>query len=181
MWAGLGGGGARAANREQDSGSHCRSSGWFGIGQACAVFPAASRLMAFVEDSIDRGSLIHTDGWPAYDSAKSKGYHHRVTVLSGKKKSASELLPRVHRVSSLLKRWRLRATRAQNRRDSSGRQLDEHAFRLQSAEAHQFGVGGLVVLPACSRAGGRGPCALQADGQVFRAGERSKPPQVVVT
>jgi hypothetical protein len=46
-----------------------------GIGRIrmrCVPDASAKSLMAFVEDSIDRGSLIHTDGWPAYDSAKSK-------------------------------------------------------------------------------------------------------------
>ena len=36
-----------------------------------------------------------------------KGYKHEVTFLKGKKKTPSELMPRVHRVISLLKRWLL--------------------------------------------------------------------------
>ena len=34
-----------------------------------------------------------------------KGYTHQVTVLKQHQQSASELLPRVHLVFSLLKRW----------------------------------------------------------------------------
>ena len=34
-------------------------------------------------------------------------YDHEVTYLKGKKQTASELMPRVHRVASLLKRWLL--------------------------------------------------------------------------
>lgn len=104
-----------------------------GIGRIrmrCVPDASAKSLMAFVEDSIDRGSLIHTDGWPAYDSAKSKGYHHRVTVLSGKKKSASELLPRVHRVSALLKRWLLGTHQGAVSREHLDYYLDEFTFRF---------------------------------------------------
>jgi hypothetical protein len=45
--------------------------------------------------------VIRTDGWKRYNSVSSLGYTHEVTVLKGKKESASELLPRVHMVISL--------------------------------------------------------------------------------
>jgi hypothetical protein len=38
---------------------------------------------------------------------KPSGYRHRVTFLRGHDALASQLLPRVHRVVSLLKRWLL--------------------------------------------------------------------------
>ena len=48
------------------------------------------------------GSLVHTDGWEGYAGLENKGYRHEVTVLRGKRQSASKLLPRkVHRVASL--------------------------------------------------------------------------------
>ena len=37
-----------------------------------------------------------------YSPTQSQGYIHRVTFLKGKKASASELMPRVHRIASLL-------------------------------------------------------------------------------
>ena len=47
----------------------------------------------------------------SYAGLENKGYRHEVTVLRGKRQSASKLLPRVHRVASLLKRWLLGTTR----------------------------------------------------------------------
>ncbi len=44
-----------------------------------------------------------------YDPLKSRGYKHQITFLKGNKKTLSELMPLVHRVISLLKRW-LRGT-----------------------------------------------------------------------
>jgi transposase-like protein len=66
---------------------------------------SAESLMPFVRDSVEPGSVIHTDGWLGYSPLERNGYHHEVTFLKGKKKTPSELMPRVHRVISLLKRW----------------------------------------------------------------------------
>src|SRR5215813_1266120 len=68
---------------------------------------SAQSLMPFVEDAIEPGSLVHTDGWSGYDPLEGKGYRHRISLLKGRKESASDLLPRVHLVASLLKRWLL--------------------------------------------------------------------------
>ena len=68
---------------------------------------SAESLMRFIEDAIEPGSVVHTDGWTGYDPLERKGYRHYVTFLKGQKESASELLPRVHLVASLLKRWLL--------------------------------------------------------------------------
>ena len=64
-------------------------------------------LLPFVEECIEPGSVVHTDGWPGYSGLKKEGYVHQVTVVSRQEQSASELMPRVHRVMSLLKRWLL--------------------------------------------------------------------------
>ena len=66
---------------------------------------SAESLLPFVAESIAPGSVVHTDGWHGYSPLGTKGYVHEVTKLHGQKKAASELLPRVHRVVSLLKRW----------------------------------------------------------------------------
>ena len=61
-------------------------------------------LMPFIKDAIEPGSTIHTDGWLGYLPVEAAGYDHEVTFFKGNKKSASELMPRVDRVASLLKR-----------------------------------------------------------------------------
>jgi len=66
---------------------------------------SAASLHPFVEESIKPGSVIHTDGWAGYSGLELKGYDHEPIVLKRHRASASELLPRVHRVVSLLKRW----------------------------------------------------------------------------
>jgi transposase-like protein len=66
---------------------------------------SAGSLHTFVQDCIAPGSTLHTDGWQGYVGLEQKGYRREVTVLRGRRKEASQLMPRVHRVASLLKRW----------------------------------------------------------------------------
>lgn len=58
---------------------------------------SAESLHPFVKDFIAPGSVVHTDGGRGYAGLGAQGYTHQVTVLKGKKESASELLPRVGR------------------------------------------------------------------------------------
>ena len=68
---------------------------------------SSSSLLAFVQDSIEPGSTVHTDGWLGYLPLEANDYRHRITYLKDHAEQASDLLPRVHRVFSLLKRWLL--------------------------------------------------------------------------
>ena len=68
---------------------------------------SADTLQAFIDENIEPGSLVHTDAWLGYDRMKTHGYRHRITFLTDHPEPASELLPRVHLVASLLKRWLL--------------------------------------------------------------------------
>jgi transposase-like protein len=70
---------------------------------------SAASLEGFIKEAVSSGSEIHTDGWEGYAGLERRGYRHRVTVLSQRSQSPSELLPRVHRVVALLKNW-LRGT-----------------------------------------------------------------------
>jgi transposase-like protein len=94
--------------------------------------PDASKysLHCFVCDHVEPGSLIHTDGWEGYDGLEGNGYRHKVTVLSRKKQEPHQLMPRVHRVASLLKRWILGTHQGAVSREHLGFYLDEFTFRF---------------------------------------------------
>lgn len=74
-----------------------------------SVIPDASRihLHAFIEEAIKPGSTIHSDGLQAYRGIESQGYIHKRTCVQGRKDGldAIALLPKIHTVASLLKRW----------------------------------------------------------------------------
>jgi transposase-like protein len=87
-------------------------------------------LHRFIEDSIEPGSVIHTDGWQGYKGLQAKGYRHDVTILEGRKEIALELLPRVHWVVSSLKRWLLGTHQGAVSQEHLDYYLDEFTFRF---------------------------------------------------
>ena len=91
-----------------------------------------NNLHSFVERAITPGTTVHTDGLPAYRGLKAKGYCHDVTVLSSlkDKDAAIRLLPRVHRIAALLKRWLLGTHQGAVTRDHLEYYLDEFTFRF---------------------------------------------------
>lgn len=91
-------------------------------------------LRGFVRDVVGPGSTVHTDANPAYDVISKDGYVHD-KVTSEDDAVLERHLPRVYRVSALVKRvlngthmggvapWRLQ------------RYLDEYAFRFERKKA----------------------------------------------
>ena len=100
---------------------------------------SASSLVSFVQDSVAPGSIIHTDGWLGYLPLESKGYEHEVTFLKGKKRTPSELMPRVHRVISLLKRWLIGTHQGAVSRKHLDYYLEEFTFRFNRRRSKSRG------------------------------------------
>jgi transposase-like protein len=104
------------------------------------IFDAsAESLVPFVQDSVEPGSIIHTDGWLGYLPLQKKGYEHEVTFLRGKKKTASQLMPRVHRVIALLKRWLLGTHQGAVSHKHLDYYLDEFTFRFNRRRSKSRG------------------------------------------
>jgi len=62
-------------------------------------------LRAFFFDHVEPSSTVISDGWPSYPPTCGTDYAHEPVVVSGSGHQPHELLPAVHRVASLLKRW----------------------------------------------------------------------------
>ena len=106
-----------------------------------ALIPDASAesLHPFAMDSVESGSTIHTDGWSGYKGLEAKGYIHEVTVIKKSRASASELLPRVHRVISLVKRWILGTHQGAVSLEHLEFYLDEFTFRFNRRTSRSRG------------------------------------------
>jgi transposase-like protein len=100
---------------------------------------SAGSLHPFVLESVELGSVLHTDGWDGYAGLDTQGYRHDVTVLRGRKESASDLLPRVHRVISLLKRWLLGTHQGAVSHEHLDYYLDEFTFRFNRRTSRSRG------------------------------------------
>ena len=90
----------------------------------------ANSLQLFIVASVEPKSTIHTDGWEGYNGLSELGYHHKMIVQSGKQKKAHELMPGVHRVASLLKRWILGTHQGSISNEHLEYYLDEFTFRF---------------------------------------------------
>jgi transposase-like protein len=100
---------------------------------------SAASLIPFVQHSVEPGSVIHTDGWLGYEPLEKNGYRHSVTVLRGRERSPSELMPRVHRVVSLLKRWLLGTHQGAVSHKHLDYYLDEFTFRFNRRRSRSRG------------------------------------------
>ncbi|MCL2808459.1 MAG: IS1595 family transposase [Treponema sp.] len=87
---------------------------------------SAQNLEEFLQNSVESGSTIITDGWKGYSRIKELGYKHKVSD----KKDEEKLLPHVHLVISLLKRWILGTLQGSISDQHMAYYLDEYTFRF---------------------------------------------------
>jgi transposase-like protein len=85
-------------------------------------------LHGFIRQSIEPGSTVVTDGLQAY--RELGGYVHDRQIQEHQPGTAKHLLPRVHRVISLLKRWLLGTHQGAIAREHLDDYLDEFTFRF---------------------------------------------------
>jgi transposase-like protein len=100
---------------------------------------SADSLHPFVIDCIEPGSTLHTDGWQGYAGLEKKGFEREVSTTRGRRKEASKLLPRVHRVTSLLKRWLLGTHQGAVAPWQLPYYLDEFTFRFNRRRSKSRG------------------------------------------
>ena len=94
-------------------------------------------LKSFIENNIEKNSELITDGWTAYKSIT--GYTHTIsndTVNSDNE----EILPNVHRVASLLKRWLLGTHQKYLVGNNTQHYLDEFTFRYNRRKSLSRGL-----------------------------------------
>lgn len=91
----------------------------------------SKQLLKFIEENIEIGSTVITDGWRGYSSlSESENYNHIKKTISGSGMEAHKLLPHVHMVDSLLKRWINGTHQGNISLKHLGYYLDEFAFRF---------------------------------------------------
>ena len=138
---------------------------------------SAASLEVFIEEAIALGSLVHTDGWEGYAGLRKRGYRHEVTELRGRPPLASKLLPRVHRVASLLKHWLLGTHQGGVSHEYLDYYLDEFTFRFNRRTSRSRGK---LFLPPAAAGGRRRPRSLQEHGRGHLS-RHPRPQDVVAT
>lgn len=100
-----------------------------GIGRIrlrCILDTSCRTLHGFIAQTIEPGNIVVIDGLQAYRALT--GYRHDRSVQQ--RRPAEPLLPRVHRVASLLKRWLLGTHLGAIAHEHLDDYLDEFTFRF---------------------------------------------------
>jgi transposase-like protein len=105
------------------------------------VIPDASgeSLKRFVVANIENGSTVRTDGWPGYSFLEKEGYEHSINVQK-KANAEDNVLPHIHTIFSLLKRWLLGTHQGAISEKHMQSYLDEYVFRFNRRKAAERGL-----------------------------------------
>jgi transposase-like protein len=109
----------------------------------CRMVPvpdaSGESLRAFLVENVEPGAKVITDGWQPYQNATRDLYAHE--PLSGASGAdASKLLPGVHKVSSLAKRWLLGTHQGSVEEAHLAAYLNEFVFRFNRRRSRSRGL-----------------------------------------
>jgi len=100
---------------------------------------SSDSLNGFIENNIEQTSTIITDGWPSYNDLGEMGYNHKIQKATVKDDD-DDVLPNVHRIASLLKRWLLGTHQSYLNKNKLEYYLDEYVFRYNRRTSTSRGL-----------------------------------------
>ena len=98
---------------------------------------SAKSLEDAIREGVEPGSTVHTDGWKGYTGLNRIGYIH--DVVREEADVGDSLLPRCHRVASLLKRWMMGTHQGAISHEHLNYYLDEYTFRFNRRTSRHRG------------------------------------------
>jgi transposase-like protein len=100
-----------------------------------------NELFKFTQQSIAHGSIVYTDGDRAYrDITKKLQLRHEPIIMISSTSPAHQMLPAVHRVASLLKRWLAGTLHDGYTDEYLSYYLDEFTFRFNRRNSRSRGL-----------------------------------------
>ena len=100
---------------------------------------ASSRSLEHaVQETVEPGTRVKTDGWSGYNGLEAHGYEHLVVRKTGD--VGDNLLPLCHRVASLVKRWLGGTHQGAVSHEHLGYYLDEYTFRFNRRTSRSRGM-----------------------------------------
>ena len=98
-------------------------------------------LLEFIRANIAHGTILYTDGDPSYAAAaKTLQLRHEAIVMNRNPQPAHALLPAVHRVAALLKRWIAGTLHDRVSDQHLAYYLDEFTFRFNRRNSRSRGL-----------------------------------------
>jgi transposase-like protein len=99
---------------------------------------SSESLFEFIQNSVERGSTVNTDGWRGYSGLENYGYGHIITERDPKQ--GDKMLPKAHLVTSLLKRWIMGTLQGSLSSQHLAYYLDEYTFRFNRRTSGNRGL-----------------------------------------
>lgn len=105
-----------------------------------SIIPDVSRksLNKFLKENIEQNSTIVTDAWSGYYDVTKMKYTHEI-INQTKALDKNNLLPNVHRIASLVKRWLLGTHQSYLNKGNLEYYLDEFTFRYNRRKSKSRG------------------------------------------
>ena len=117
-----------------------------GLGR-CRMVPlddaSATSLHTLVQDHVEPGATIITDGWQGYRGLEKLGYardRRSQGAARARDDDPNKLLPAVHRVASLSKRWLMGTHQGAADSAHMSHYLDEFVFRFNRRRSRSRGM-----------------------------------------
>jgi transposase-like protein len=101
---------------------------------------SADSLLPFIEEAIEPGSVVSTDGHLGYKPLAATCYIYDRRSIQASGDPGHIAMPRVHRISSLLKRWLLGTHQGAVRPQQLDYYLDEFTFRFNRRGSNHRGL-----------------------------------------
>jgi transposase-like protein len=117
--------------------------GYGRVRMAILADASAASLHRFVTDNVEPGSTVITDAWQGYRGVERLGYtHDRRSQRAARARGddPGELLPGVHRVASLAKRWLLGTHQGSVEPAHLQSYLNEFTFRFNRRRSRSRGM-----------------------------------------
>jgi transposase-like protein len=100
---------------------------------------SAESIHPFIVENIEEGSTLITDGWKGYNGIEKKNYARNIHVQTGET-DGDKLLPHIHTIASLLKRWLLGTHHGRVDEKHLQAYLDEYVFRFNRRKSAERGL-----------------------------------------
>lgn len=106
-----------------------------------SIIPDASgdSLHSFITENIEKGSNLITDGWTGYSGIEKQDFTRQIHIQKGET-DEEKLLPHIHTLISLLKRWLLGTHQGAVEPKHLQSYLDEYVFRFNRRKSTQRGL-----------------------------------------
>ncbi len=101
---------------------------------------SAACVIPFVQEVVEPGAQVHTDGSAAYLKLEELGYPHQRTVMLGSDVPAHVSMVGVHRVAALVQRWILGTHHGSVQPEHLDAYLDEFVFRFNRRTSNSRGM-----------------------------------------